>query len=192
MRHTADSQARYLTTAEAALYCRFKSTAAIRKARLEGRLHPVGRRGGTGTWMWSVDELDRFLQGQPTAMVEPDRSGAPPSHGDANERKEQQLDNEVEEPREANSASRGVSTEGRRNTDSSEDHRPNNGTTNRDQASAPRGKRGAGVSTLGRGEKSHQTRQGSSRASEDALLRLRRLSLGTEDRHQGDQKRQGS
>ena len=35
-----------MTTAEAARYCGFKTTAAIRKAHLEGRLVPLGRRGG--------------------------------------------------------------------------------------------------------------------------------------------------
>jgi hypothetical protein len=32
-----------MTTAEATRYCGFKTTAAIRKARLEGRLVPIGR-----------------------------------------------------------------------------------------------------------------------------------------------------
>jgi hypothetical protein len=40
-----------MTTAEAAGYCGFKTTAAIRKALLDGRLVPLGRRGGTGTYM---------------------------------------------------------------------------------------------------------------------------------------------
>ena len=43
--HTRDSP---MTTAEAARYCGFKTTAAIRKALLDGRLVPLGRRGGTG------------------------------------------------------------------------------------------------------------------------------------------------
>jgi hypothetical protein len=43
--HTRDSP---MTTAQAARYCGFKTTAAIRKALLDGRLMPLGRRGGTG------------------------------------------------------------------------------------------------------------------------------------------------
>jgi hypothetical protein len=36
-----------MTTAEATRYCGFKTSAAIRKAMLDGRLIPIGRRGGT-------------------------------------------------------------------------------------------------------------------------------------------------
>ena len=46
--------AQYLTTADAARYCAFRTASAIRKAHLEGRLMPVARRGGKGTWVWSV------------------------------------------------------------------------------------------------------------------------------------------
>src|SRR5450755_4007224 len=70
-----------LTTREAAAYCGFKTTGAIRKARSEGRLEPAGRRGGTGTWMWEVDELDRFLRGEPPGKIAADRLGTPSSEG---------------------------------------------------------------------------------------------------------------
>lgn len=43
--HTRDSP---MTTAQAARYCGFKTTAAIRKALLDGRLVPLGRRRGNG------------------------------------------------------------------------------------------------------------------------------------------------
>lgn len=36
----------YLSTAQAAAFCGFRTSGAIRKAKLEGRLVPVGRRGG--------------------------------------------------------------------------------------------------------------------------------------------------
>jgi hypothetical protein len=52
-----------MTTAEAARYCGFKTTAAIRKALLDGRLVPLGRRGGKGTYMWSRQALDAFVAG---------------------------------------------------------------------------------------------------------------------------------
>lgn len=52
-----------MTTTEAARYCGFKSTAATRKAHREGRLMPIGRRGGKGTYMWSRQVLDSFLAG---------------------------------------------------------------------------------------------------------------------------------
>ena len=73
--HTRDSP---MTTAQAARYCGFKTTAAIRKALLEGRLVPLGRRGGTGTYMWSRQALDAFLAGARDAIVPCGRPGAPP------------------------------------------------------------------------------------------------------------------
>src|SRR5258708_3804843 len=84
--HKCDSWPRYLTTAAAALYCGFKTTGALRKAAREGRITPAGRRGGSGTWMWAIKELDRFLRGEaPRAdaakVSAPERSGAPPSGG---------------------------------------------------------------------------------------------------------------
>jgi hypothetical protein len=69
-----------MTTAEASRYCGFKSTAAIRKALLDGRLVPLGRRGGTGTYMWSRQALDAFLAGVRGGIVPPGRPGAPPTN----------------------------------------------------------------------------------------------------------------
>ncbi len=68
-----------MTTAEAARYCGFKSTAAIRKALRDGRLIPIGRRGGTGTYMWSRPALDAFLAGARSGIVPPGRPGANPA-----------------------------------------------------------------------------------------------------------------
>lgn len=51
-----------MPTSVAAKYCGFKTGAALRKARLEGRLSAVARRGGTGPWMWERAALDRFLR----------------------------------------------------------------------------------------------------------------------------------
>jgi hypothetical protein len=65
----------YLTTRAAALYVGFKTPASLRKAHLERRVFPVGRRGGTGTCMWSVDDLDRFLRGEPPLPYEGVRRG---------------------------------------------------------------------------------------------------------------------
>ena len=56
---------RYLTTAEAAEYCGYKTPGALRKAKLEGRIKPAGRRGGgNGAMSWSVDDLDAFMRGE--------------------------------------------------------------------------------------------------------------------------------
>src|SRR5690242_7163319 len=78
----------FLTTRAAASYVGFKTTGGLRKARLEGRIFPVGRRGGRGTYVWSVDALDRFLRGEPPATMSAERSGAPPL-GDAHEEAEE-------------------------------------------------------------------------------------------------------
>ena len=66
---------RYMTTRQAADYCGFKTTGAMRKARREGRVRPVGRRGGRGTYMWDRLDLDAFLRGEPSADREGDRGG---------------------------------------------------------------------------------------------------------------------
>ena len=50
----------FLTTREAAAYCGFKTTGALRKAAREGRIKPAGRRGGSGTWMWQRERPGRI------------------------------------------------------------------------------------------------------------------------------------
>ncbi len=73
----------FLTTREATAYCGFKTASALRKAKLEGRIAPAGRRGGLGTWMWPRESLDCFLRGAlarraPGRVPATERSGAPP------------------------------------------------------------------------------------------------------------------
>ena len=72
----------YLPTTAAAAYCGFKTSGALRKAHLEGKIRPSGRRGGTGTWMWAVEDLDRFILGLPPRdSVSAGRPGTPSSYG---------------------------------------------------------------------------------------------------------------
>ena len=71
------SAARFLPTTEAAAYCGFRTSGALRKAAMLGKVRPVGRRGGTGPLMWAVDDLNCFLRGE-LPSEEPERSGAPP------------------------------------------------------------------------------------------------------------------
>src|SRR5580692_2447923 len=79
----------FVTTAMAADYCGYKDASAIRKAHREGRLLPVGRRGGTGPWMWALEALDRYLRGElPADTIAPDRLSAPLDQGDAHEGQE--------------------------------------------------------------------------------------------------------
>ena len=60
-----------VTTREAAALCGFRTPSALRKAHLEGRIHPVGRRGGRGTQVWLVADLQRFMRGLPPLPREP-------------------------------------------------------------------------------------------------------------------------
>jgi hypothetical protein len=62
-----------MTTSVAARYCGFKTTSGLRKARLDGRVTPAGRRGSRGSLTWAKAELDRFMCGiaPPAAVVAP-------------------------------------------------------------------------------------------------------------------------
>lgn len=54
----------FLTTKEAAEYCRFTSAHGLYSAAKRGKVKPYGRRGGgRGAMLWTVTELDRFLRG---------------------------------------------------------------------------------------------------------------------------------
>src|SRR4051812_33004612 len=102
-----------LPTTEAAAYCGFRTPSALRKARLEGRVFPVGRRGGAGSWMWAIKDLDGFLRGEGPVRSSVERSGAPPQ-GEAHEEEAEGL--EAEEGRvdlDQTSAARRVAAEGR-------------------------------------------------------------------------------
>ncbi len=78
----------YLTSAEAAIYCGFKTIGGIQQAVRRGKLKPAGRRGGTGTYVFATEDLDLFLTGglQPQRFVTTQNSpvaeavatGAPP------------------------------------------------------------------------------------------------------------------
>jgi hypothetical protein len=56
-----------LTTRVAAAYCGYNGPSALRKAYFDGKVMPIGRRGGTGTLVWRRADLDRFLAGMPIA-----------------------------------------------------------------------------------------------------------------------------
>jgi len=68
----------FLTTPEAADYLGFRTTGGVRKAVKEGRLRPIGRRGGTGPYVFTVAELNRFLLGTADANLHADRPGEVP------------------------------------------------------------------------------------------------------------------
>lgn len=65
-----------MSTSVAARYCGYKTTSGLRKAHLDKKVFPVGRRGGAGSWSWARADLDRFLRG-----------GAPAAEQDVSTRK---------------------------------------------------------------------------------------------------------
>ena len=133
----------------------FKTTGALRKAKLEGRIAPVGRRGGTGTWMWSRDDLDRFLRGEEAATVRSERSGAP--HGGT---REQEMDHALEEPRRGDEAPECLGEEGGRTPRPRSCDRSHDGTDEGDQESHAGRRRGGGVHVAGGREGADPRRRG--------------------------------
>lgn len=102
-----------MTTRVAAVYCGYKTTGALRKAFMEGRVRPAGRRGGRGSYMWAREELDRFLRGDPPSdTIRGGPPGAPPLGGD-NEEDQVGQKMELMDRAEAHSAG-GVSEKGGR------------------------------------------------------------------------------
>jgi hypothetical protein len=126
----------YLTTRAAAAYCGFKSTSALRKAKLEGRLAPVGRRGGRGTLMWSREALDRYLRGEPPATFGSGRARTPSLANGGEDEEGQELGSEVEQlGRSESGATRHLSAKGGRVSRSRASHRSQDGS---DTAGCPK------------------------------------------------------
>ena len=117
----------FLTTREATAYCGFRTAGALRKAKLEGRIAPAGRRGGSGTLMWSREALDRYLCGEPLASVPAGRARTPPeANGGTHE--EGTVGSEVEQLGESQAdATRRLSTKGGRVSGSRASHRSKDG-----------------------------------------------------------------
>src|SRR5579872_1777147 len=53
----------FMPTPLAALYCGFRTAKGLHAAFRKGKVHPYGRRGGSGTYVWKRDDLDEFLRG---------------------------------------------------------------------------------------------------------------------------------
>ena len=45
-------------------YCGFESPSSLRKAKHDGKVVALGRRGGGGTLMWRKRDLDDFIAGR--------------------------------------------------------------------------------------------------------------------------------
>ena len=78
----------YITTAQAARHLGFASTSAIRTAVSRNELRPAGR-GGRGSHLFTIDELDRFVRARAARYSGPCReTPGPKGNGDANQRNE--------------------------------------------------------------------------------------------------------
>src|ERR1700730_1987360 len=53
----------FMPTSLAAHYCGFRNAHGLHAAFRKGKVHPWGRRGGSGTYIWKRDDLDEFLRG---------------------------------------------------------------------------------------------------------------------------------
>src|SRR5258708_6087671 len=75
------------------------SPGALRKAKHDGRVLPVGTRYKTRRLTWAQDDLDRYLLGlPPRATVGSGRSSAPPSTtGGLHENRDEEQGNEVDQ-----------------------------------------------------------------------------------------------
>ncbi|MBK7581073.1 MAG: helix-turn-helix domain-containing protein [Myxococcales bacterium] len=169
----------YLTTAEAARYLGYRDGSALRKAKLEGRIQPVGRRGGGGTLMWSRSDLDAFLRGEAPRTLDPERPGAPPQGATDGQSEMEEAVEQLARP--AAVLAGGLSEEGGRIPRSPEIPRPADGEKERSSIDAAAGDGGARrrEAALGGG----RTRLGRDRAesSDAALLRLRRVLARAKD-----------
>jgi hypothetical protein len=80
----ADAWPDFMSTTLAARYCGYKTTGGLRKARLDGKIRPSGKRGGAGSWTWARADLDAFLRGHgPTAAPSVETSTSAPASASA-------------------------------------------------------------------------------------------------------------
>src|ERR1700690_15509 len=101
-----------MTTPQAARYCGYKTTSALRQAQAAGRVRS-SRRYGTKRHTWKKEDLDRFMLGlPPSATVVAGRSSAPLSTGGTHER--EAVETTVEEYDQAKQAPRSLGKEGGR------------------------------------------------------------------------------
>ena len=78
--------ARPLTTAEAAAWLGYRSSAGVRAAVARGELRPMGR-GARGTYLFDAGELARFVRAR---LGYPERKVAPGAEMNTNEKEVQE------------------------------------------------------------------------------------------------------
>ncbi len=186
---------RYYTSREAAERLAYDTTGpdptgAIRRAVHDGRLRPVGRRGGTGPLLFTREELDRVARGDPPSTLVVDRPGAPPTTGEAHGQNE--VDPKVEDLGSPDAAAGDLQAKGRRSSRASPRSRSDDGQSARDQEGAARLGRGDGLQVAARRAIPRERGPALSAASEDALLRIRRIAAREKGDAEGDQERSKS
>ena len=72
-----------MPTSLAAAYCGYASPAGLRKAKFDGKVKAVGRRGGGGPLMWRRQDLDAFLAGAVPTVALKERTTSARRHGRA-------------------------------------------------------------------------------------------------------------
>lgn len=181
-----------MTTSHAARYLGYRTTGALRKAHLEKRIFPVGRRGGRGTWMWAVADLDRFLRGEPPVMMKADRSDAPLHFGDAHD-EGSEVAEPVEQLGEEDPSTGSLENEnGRRPFSASASKRSGDGSDARDSQGAPEHRRSKRPQVVERREGENKVGNRIGPASKAALRRLRDRSFGAKGTNKGDQEPSGT
>ena len=180
------STMQFLTTADAARYCGYRTTGALRKAAMEGRIEPVGRRGGTGTLMWRRGDLDHFLCDGRRRTVSGGLAGSASTHDGGTH---EQVDHALGNHHRADAIeARRLAQEGGRVRDSRARQTSAHGSSVRDPIEVPGREPRSGVS---RAATAHRGVAGQRRRPADLdsiIRRVRRIAAGTkggEGRDQG-------
>ena len=160
---------RLFTTAQAAAYCAFKTAGAIRKLVHDGRLIPVSRRGGRGTLLFSVEELDAFLRGGRPVPSEADRQVAPQLNEAPHDQSRKTEENEIQKR---------VRHPNRRSLRTSPGHRPDHGQARLHQEDTANQGSTRGIPMAAGGSRPSPKRHALTPESEAALRRIRGAASG--------------
>ena len=167
---------RYLTTAEAAEYCGYDSASALRQAKRRGLVRPVGRRGGVGPLMWSVDALDAFLRGEGLTTVLDASAAGHASEEVQNDNVDKQV--ELVGIGQANRERRVASTRRRVLREGFDDGSKNGSREGGAEESTGCENSAGGEGNTGRHSRNHKKRKCHSAEVESSILRIRRALCG--------------
>ena len=175
----------FMNTEQAAAYLGM-TPGALRKAKHDGRVLPVGHRYATRRLTWAKEDLDRYLVGlAPRASVKTGRSSAPPAttggtHEQSIEEQGLAVEQEVEELGEAHEAPRSLGEEGGRLPRQEARDRESDGKDARGQEGASGRGLGNRIQVASGRGRTRKARKQLSPETEDALLRLRSFTARTQ------------